>query len=58
MEKKSYINYVEDCQYQECETKGNCKGCYQEYLNEKDVVDPSIHDLIIKWKMEDYQKRN
>lgn len=52
MVKKEFKNYVEDCKFKGCDTKGKCKGCYGEYLNEKKEIDPYIHSLVLKLKLE------
>ena len=47
MKVKQFFEYVDKCTYKECDTKGNCKGCYEEYLKEKEVFDLSTYNMVV-----------
>lgn len=49
VEKKEneFKEYMNKCNHEECEQRGKCEGCYEEYLEEKNNFDEDKYNLIV-----------
>ncbi len=49
MIKKKYEEFKDTMFCIGCDTPEGCKGCYQEYLNDNEEIQPDIYKLVVKY---------
>jgi hypothetical protein len=47
--KKDFKTFKDTFGCKDCPTPKLCNGCYEEYLKEKEEVDPYIHNLVSQY---------